>query len=217
MRPVATNVPPGSQWLFGDDLNKRIAQISSMNVLSQTFKSNNQQGRYNHSSASTYHQQHQSSKNGSVAEQQPILQELNVSTNTSCTFVAGKIKYYYNNWKNITNDRFILDIVKYGLKIDFKNKPQLANVPKILHNAEEKSIINLEINKLLKKGVITKCQKEEGDFIFNVFTRDKKDGTFRTILNLKYLNEFVEYKHFKMEYVEDVFKIIKKRMCGWLV
>ena len=57
-----------------------------------------------------------SREKGSEAEQQPILQELNVSTNTSCTFVAGKIKYYYNNWKNITNDRFILDIVKCGLK-----------------------------------------------------------------------------------------------------
>ena len=104
MRPLTTNVVAGSQWLFGDDLSKRIAQISSMNnALSQTFKSNNQQGRYNHSSASTYHQQHQSSKNGSVAEQQPILQELNVSTNTSCTFVAGKIKYYYNNTSGKTS------------------------------------------------------------------------------------------------------------------
>ena len=100
--------------------------------------------------------------------------------------------------------------MKYGLKIDFKNKPQLVNVPKIPHNAEEKSIINLEIHKLLKKGVITKCQKEEDDFISTVFIREKKDGTFRTILNLKYLNEFVEYKHFKMESLEDVFKIIKK-------
>ena len=64
MRPLATNVPAGSQWLFGDDLNKRIAQISSMNnALSQTFKSNNQQGRYNHSSASTYYHQHQRLKN----------------------------------------------------------------------------------------------------------------------------------------------------------
>ena len=146
----------------------------------------------------------------SEAKQQPILQELNVSTNTSYTFATGKIKYYYNNWKNITNDTFILDIVNYGLKIDFKNKRQLVNVPKIPHNAEEKSIINLEINKLLKKGVITKCQKEEDDFISTVFIREKKDGTFRTILNLKYLNEFVEYKHFKMESLEDVFKIIKK-------
>ena len=100
-----------------------------------------------------------SREKGSQPVQQPILRQLNVSTNTSCTFVAGKIKYYYKNWRDITSDRFILDIVKYGLKIDFKNKPQLANVPKIPHNAEEKSIINLEIDKLLKKGVITKCQK----------------------------------------------------------
>ena len=74
------------------------------------------------------------------------------------------------------------------LKIDFKNKPQLVNVPKISYNAEEKSILNLEINKLLKKGVITKCQKEEDNFISTVFTREKKDSTFRTILNIKYLN-----------------------------
>ena len=39
IRPLATNVPAGSQWLFGDDLNKRIAQISSMNnALSESFK-----------------------------------------------------------------------------------------------------------------------------------------------------------------------------------
>ena len=31
MRPLATYVPAGSQWLFGDDLNKRIVHISSMN------------------------------------------------------------------------------------------------------------------------------------------------------------------------------------------
>ena len=46
MRSLATNVLAGSQWLFGDGLNKSIAQISSMNnALSQTFKLNNQQGR----------------------------------------------------------------------------------------------------------------------------------------------------------------------------
>ena len=73
----------------------------------------------------------------------------------------------------------------------------------------------MEIDKLLKKGVITKCRKEEDDFISTVFTRQKKDGTFHTILNLKYLNEFVEYKNFKMKSLEDVFKIIKKDV--WMV
>ena len=44
-----------------------------------------------------------SREKGSEAEQEPILQELNVSTNTSCTFVAGKIKYYYNNTSGKTS------------------------------------------------------------------------------------------------------------------
>ena len=61
--------------------------------------------------------------------------------------------------------------MKYGLNIDFKNKLQLVNVPKIPHNSGEKSIINLEINKLLTKEVITICQKEEDDFISTVFIR----------------------------------------------
>ena len=100
--------------------------------------------------------------------------------------------------------------MKYGLKIDFKNKPQLVNVPKIPHSEEEKSIINLEINRVLKKGVITECLKEQDDFISNVFTREKMGGTFRTFLNLIHLSEFVEYKHFKIESLEDVLKIIKK-------
>ena len=36
----------------------------------------------------------------------------------------------------------------------------------------------------------------------------KKDGTFRTILNLKHLNHYVNYQHFKVESL-NVFKIIK--------
>ena len=68
--------------------------------------------------------------------------------------------------------RFVLVIVKYGLKFDFEIKHQHVNVPKIPHNAQEKSIINLEIDRLLKKGVINKCGKEQDDFISTVFTRE---------------------------------------------
>ena len=55
-----------------------------------------------------------------------------------------------------------------------------------------------------------KSSRESGDFISTVFTRKKKSGTFRFILNSKYLNNFVVYKHFKMESILDVFKIINK-------
>ena len=45
--------------------------------------------------------------------------------------------------------------------------------------------VDLEIIQLLRKGVIQPCQLEAGEFISPIFTRPKKDGSFRMILNLK--------------------------------
>ena len=51
--------------------------------------------------------------------------------------------------------------MKYGLKIDFKNKPQL-NVPIILHNAEKQSIINLEIwRSLLRRESLLNVERKK--------------------------------------------------------
>ena len=61
----------------------------------------------------------------------------------------------------------------------------------------------------MHKRVSIECSRETGDFVSTVFTKQNKDGTFRTILNLKYLNEFFQYQHFKMDSLLDVFEIIK--------
>ena len=114
------------------------------------------------------------------------------------------------DWEKITNERTILDIIKNGLKIDFMERPNITCSPKIHHSELQKRIINAEIEKLLQKGVIIKCERKDNDFIATAFTREKKDGSFRTRVNLKCLNKFVKYKHFKMESLKDVFKIIKE-------
>ena len=146
-----------------------------------------------------------------TAEQQ-IYQKLNsISSNKSKSeFIAGNIKNFIENWKEITSDSIILDIVENGLKIDFLNILGNLKVPRIHHCVSEQEIITTEIRFLLRKGVIVANSRESGDFIPTVFTRKKKSGIFRFILNLKYLNNFVLYKHFKMESILDVFKIIKK-------
>ena len=74
---------------------------------------------------------------------------------------------------------------------------------------QETEIITHKIKKLLNKGATVECSWETDDFVSTAFTRQKNDGTFRTTLNLKYLNEFVQYQYFKMESLLDVFKIIK--------
>ena len=40
---------------------------------------------------------------------------------------------------------------------------------------------------------------ETGHFVSTIFLRPKRNGKFRMILNLKKLNSYVEYKHFKMD------------------
>ena len=65
-----------------------------------------------------------------------------------------------------------------------------------------------EIDKLLKKGVIEISKYEDDQFISNIFTRPKKDGGYRMILDLSELNEYISYNHFKMETFETARSLI---------
>ena len=69
--------------------------------------------------------------------------------------------------------------------------------------------VMVEINKLVGKGVIEYTEHEKGECISPIFFRSKSDGTRRLILNLKNLNEFLEYNHFKMETVHSIADLIQ--------
>ena len=74
---------------------------------------------------------------------------------------------------------------------------------------DEQHVIDTEIDKLLAKGVIIPSSHEEGEYISPIFTRAKKDGSFRVILNLKCLNTHVQYHHFKMDSLNIVLHMVK--------
>ena len=63
--------------------------------------------------------------------------------------------------------------------------------------------------KLLKKKVIVHRTPEYNEFISGIFTLNKKDGSKRMILNLKNFNKFVNYKHFKMESINNILSITR--------
>ena len=99
-----------------------------------------------------------------------------------------------------------------GCKIEFENgrEPDQVVIPKQLSFCKkEEEIIDAELHKLLKKQVIEPAMHCPGEFISPIFIRPKKDGSYRLILNLKQLNESVEYHHFKMESVMSAIKLMK--------
>ena len=62
-----------------------------------------------------------------------------------------------------------------------------------------------EIVRLLNKGVIVESTHSQGEFVSSIFLRLKKNGVdYRMILNLKELNKFIVYRHFKMDSLKKV-------------
>ena len=128
---------------------------------------------------------------------------------TSCNdeFEGGRLSKHVENWKALTNDKFILNMIE-GLKIDFHDEPQGCFKPNTV-NRNEEQLINAEINNLLQLKVIEKSFHEDGEIISPIFTRAKADGSIRIILNLKKMNESVDKEHFKMESIETVLSMVK--------
>ena len=118
---------------------------------------------------------------------------------------AGNLKLFKENWSDLTSDPWILDTIS-GYKIDFVSSPvQYNQSPKIKFSVEDERAIDEEISQLLTKRAIREIQFSDCKFISSIFTISKKTGGLRPIINLKSLNKFVKYEHFKME----SFKLVK--------
>lgn len=104
----------------------------------------------------------------------------------------------------MTSDAWILKTVQ-GLTVDFVNTPHQSN-PRITPSfgPEKDEIIQLEVDALLLKGAIHEVEPVVGQFISTIFLVDKKSGGKRPVINLKYLNQFVEKNHFKMSGLRSI-------------
>ena len=71
--------------------------------------------------------------------------------------------------------------------------------PQINMNSTQKLAINKEIKRLLTIGCIKEVKRTERLFLSNIFTVPKKNGDLRLVINLKDLNQFRAFHHFKME------------------
>ena len=115
-------------------------------------------------------------------------------------FEAGRVSLCVDKWAELTSDHEILSDIR-GYKLKFLQTPsQVRPMPEIKFSPEEKQLVRAEINKLLENKVIVKAQHVDGEFVSNVFCREKKNkDKKRTILNLKNLNKFLVKTKFKMD------------------
>ncbi|MES9883156.1 MAG: reverse transcriptase domain-containing protein [Sedimenticola sp.] len=125
-------------------------------------------------------------------------------------FKAGRLKDFAENWRKITNDETILNIVQ-NCSIDFIDdvNPINTRIPPCYFSATENFVIDNEIQTLLNMGVIIEVNHEPDEYLSPIFIVPKRNGEYRMILNLKQLNEYIVYHHFKMDTFESSLKLIK--------
>ena len=75
-------------------------------------------------------------------------------------------------------------------------------------NTKERTLIDEEIERLININVIKPVKFNKDLIISPIYLVDKKSGGKRMILNLKMFNQFVPYKHFKMEHFESILNLI---------
>lgn len=141
--------------------------------------------------------------------------DLNFQTSLDPPSIAGRIKHFVKNWQKITKDPVVLDMVR-GLSLEWAETPHQCREPSTpkFSKAETRSL-NSEIQKMLEKGAIEQVQEEQNQFVSTLFLVPKRDGGNRPVINLKQLNRFIQYRHFKMEGIHMVKELLEKQdyMC----
>ena len=129
------------------------------------------------------------------------------------TITGGRIKNFISTWQEITSDKTILSVLR-GYKLEFYGlQPiQIGKIRPTVLNSEAEAALDQPVQNFLSWDILVESQHEFTEFISPVFLREKKNGTFRMILNLKELNRFIVYHHFKMDNIESCIHLMKP-MC----
>ena len=98
-----------------------------------------------------------------------------------------------------------------GDTIEFEN-----DIP-TKHNAKNRSFSPVEeveiqviLEEMLHKRIIRATTHESTEFVSPIFIVKKPDGGTRLILNLKELNGFVKYEHFKMDGIKTITNMVTR-------
>ena len=128
---------------------------------------------------------------------------------------AGRLRFFLENWKKLTHDTFILKVVQ-GCQIPLLSEPtQFSSPSEVQTKQEEQILVDQEIEKMLEKQAIKSVQPSKDQFLSTLFLVTKKDGGYRPVVNLKNLNWYIPYEHFKMEGLFLLKEILQKNdyMC----
>ena len=133
------------------------------------------------------------------------------SSSTSAMFQVGMLFKFFDQWRSITSNRFVLNMVQ-GHHLQLRSHPPLFcdfwhfNVKAA---AAHHPVIQKEVDELLAKGAIEPSSGGAG-FYSSMFVVPKHTGGLCPILNLKCFNCYMHIPSFKMPTLKNIWQLIQQ-------
>ena len=126
--------------------------------------------------------------------------------------VGGRLTHFLPEWEKITQENWVLSIIKEGYKLEFIQKPPFQGIKSTLVNTKNLVLLKAEVNTLLEKNAIEIVPKSEtqSGFYSTLFLVKKKNGKMRLVINLRPLNRYLRKQHFKMDTLSKVLNLVKQ-------
>ena len=125
-------------------------------------------------------------------------------------FEGGQVANHLQAWRKISTDPWLLNSIQ-GIRIPFEDIPVQEREPYPLKLSQhEREFVDEELVRMKSKRIIEEVETCQGQVISNIFLRPKKDGGYRFILDLTWLNRFIQYEHFKMHSVNTALDMMRE-------
>ena len=132
------------------------------------------------------------------------------SSPTSATFQVGMLFHFFDQWRRITPNRFVLNMV-WGHHLQLRSHPPLFSdfwCFNIKMAAAHHPVIQKEVDELLAKGAIEPSSGGTG-FYSSMFVVPKCTGGLQPILKLQCFNHYMHIPSFKMPSLKHIWQLIQ--------
>ena len=124
--------------------------------------------------------------------------------------MAGGASKCVHNWRSMIGDKWVCDMVE-GITLELTGLPGQTVWPDSTSMSTAKNdALRGQVQNMLHQGSIEVAYTSNRAFVSHLFLREKSNGDsgHRPILNLTRLNEYIVYRHFKMDHIPVVMQLI---------